>query len=382
MLKLIGTMVRMLRAAAGAAGVLCLAGCGGTIAIPLHPSSGPPSAGYPAADLRAHVTVLFGERTYVLGKLAAAAAAGQKDEFAAYAGMLATNGDDLAAAVSKAAGESQGASFHQARVLGDGFYVDYIVAASTQQQNVADAAMQNLSTKYVPQMAQVLSSTLNISSGTATKLLGDEVSSIKHLIDDAATPSFYSDVRDAYSKAIAMGGSAAEGIAWKFPDKYPGDVTAPGAKLRAQLDATLQEHSLLMTLVASQVDTKGGESSLQANTDALARIIGSAFGATAADQSAKAWADENEGMLAYASAPDDQTRQSAVDNLHQNVTPELASLFSRLNVTFDAAGAIKAAIQVIDDQRAKTYDRVAADDRSAAALVIALGDALLGAPQD
>lgn len=371
----------MLRAAACAAGVLCLAGCGGTIAIPINSSSGPPTANYPAADLRAHVTLLYGERTYVLGKLAAAAVAGHKDEFAAYAGMLATNGDDLAAAVSKAAGESQGASFHQARVLGDSFFVDYIVAATTQQQDVADAAMQNLTTRYVPQMAQVLSSTINISSDTATKLLGDEVSSTKHFIDDAATSSFYSDLHDAYSKAVAMGGSVAEGIPWKFPDKYPGDVTAPGAKLRAQLDATLQEHSLLMTLVTSQVDRKSGAGTLQASTDALARIIGSLFGAGAADQSAKAWADENEAMLAYASAPDDQTRQSAIDDLHQNVTSELASLFNRLSVTADAAGEVKAAIQVIDDQRAKTYDRIAADDRSAAALVIALGDALLGAPQ-
>ena len=371
----------MLRAAAGAAGVLCLVGCGGTIAIPFHSSSGPPSASYPAAGMRAHVTLLYGERTYVLGKLAAAAVAGKKDEFAAYSGMLATNGDDLAAAVSKAAGESEGASFHQAVVLGDSFYVDYIVAATTQQQDVSDAAMQNLTTRYAPEMAQVLSSTLNISTGTADKLLGDEVNSIKHFVDDAATSSFYSDLRDAYSKAIAMGGSAAEGIALKFPDKYPGDVAGPGAKLRAQLDATLQEHSLLMTLVTSQIGAKGGASSLQANTDELARIIGSAFGAGAADQSAKAWADEDDGMLAYASAPDDTTRQSAVDNLHQNVTPELASLLSRLNVTGDAAGEIAAAIQVIDDQRTKAYDRIAADDRSAAAQVIALGDAVLGAPQ-
>lgn len=368
-------------AAACAAGVLCLGGCGGTIAIPLNPSSGPPSANYPAADLRAHVTLLYGEHAYVLGKLAVAAIAGHKDEFASYAGLLATNGDDLSAALSKAAGESQGASFHQARVLGDSFYVDYIVAATTQQQDMSDAAMQNLDTKYVMQMAQVLSSTLNISTGTANKLLGDEVTSTKHFVDDAAAPSFYSDVRDAYTKAIAMGGSVAEAIAWKFPDKYPGDVAGAGAKLRAQLDSTLQERSLLMTMATSPVNANGANDSLRASTDALVHLIGTAFGASAAGQASKAWTDENQALTAYASAADDQARQSALDNLNQAVTPELASFLSARHVDVDASSEVKAAIQVVDDQRNKSYDRLAADDRSAAAQVIATGDALLGVIQ-
>jgi len=378
MLKLIGTMNVMLKVlAAYAAGVVCLAACGGTIAIPLHPSSGPPSANYPAADLRAHVTLLYGERTYVLGKLAAAAVAGRKDEFASYAGLLATNGDDLTAAVSKAAGESQGASFHQARVLGDSFYVDYIVAATTQQQDMSDAAMQNLTTRYVMQMAQVLSSTLNISSSTASKLLGDEVSSTKHFVDDVAAASFYSDLRDAYAKAIAMGGSVAEAIAWRFPDKYPGDVTGEGSKLRAQTDALLQEHSLLVTMVTNTAGTKDANASLQANTDALARVIGSAFGADAASRASKAWSDDNQGSIAYATAPDDQTRQSALDNLNKTVTPELASFLTGLHVNLDGGAQILATVQVIDDQRAKTYDRAASDDRKAAMQWVAIGDALL-----
>lgn len=378
-------MVRVLKTvAAYAAGALCLAGCGGTIALPLHPSSGPPSANYPAADLRAHVTLLYGEHTYVLGKLAAAAAAGRKDEFTSYAAMLAANGDDLSAVFSKAAGESQGASFHQARVLGDSFYVDYVVAATTQQQDMSDAAMQNLNSKYAPQMAQALGSTLNISNSTANRLLDDEVSSTKHFVDDSSNPSFYADLHDAYSKAIAMGGAVAEGIAFKFPDKYPGDVTAAGAKLRAQMDALLQEHGLLFTMTTSPLDANGANSaneSLQANRDALAKIIGSTFGANAADDASKTWSDEDGGLAGYAFAADDQTRQSALDNLNKNVTPEVSSFFSGLHANIDASSQVKAVIQVIDDQRAKTYDPVASDDRVAAAQLITAGDALLGVPQ-
>lgn len=374
-------MVKML--AACAAGVLCLAGCAGTIAVPIHPSSGPPSANYPAADLRAHVTVLYGERTYVLGKLAVAAVAGHKDEFGSYAGLLATNGDDLAAILSKAAGESQGTSFHQARVLGDSFYVDYIVAATTQQKDLSDAAMQNLITKYAPQMAQALSSTLNMPSSTANQLIGGEVSSTKHFVDDAANKSLYADLRDAYSKAITLGASVAEAIAGKFPDKYPGDVAGGASRLRAQLDAMLQEQAMLLTMATSPLGedgANGANESLQANRDALAKIFGSTFGASTADQASKTWADEDGGLAGYAFAADDQTKQNAQDNLNKTVTPELASFFNGLHANVDAARQIKAEMAVIDDQRSRTYEPIAPDDRAAAAQVIALGDALLAAP--
>ena len=37
----------------------------------------------PAADLRVHVDLLFGEHSYAIAKLAVAATAGRKDEFRA-----------------------------------------------------------------------------------------------------------------------------------------------------------------------------------------------------------------------------------------------------------------------------------------------------------
>src|ERR1700751_5479523 len=127
-------MDRMLKVlAACAAGVMCLAGCGGSIALPSN-SSGPPRGDTPAADLRAHMTLLYGERTYVLAKLAVAATSGHKDEYASYARMLATNGDDLSAELGKAAGPGAGDAFEHSRLLGDGFFIDYMVAATTHQQ--------------------------------------------------------------------------------------------------------------------------------------------------------------------------------------------------------------------------------------------------------
>src|SRR5439155_1301621 len=86
------------------------------------------------------------------------------------------------------------------------------------QRQLAGAALMDLNTTYVPQMAQNLSAPLNISTSSANRMLTDQVTTIKQFIDDAATgtPSaFYPDVRAAYAKSTAMGGSIAEAAVWK-----------------------------------------------------------------------------------------------------------------------------------------------------------------------
>ena len=49
------------------------------------------SADTPAADLRAHLSLLFGEHTLIFAKLSVAAAGGRKDEYHSYAGQLAAS---------------------------------------------------------------------------------------------------------------------------------------------------------------------------------------------------------------------------------------------------------------------------------------------------
>ena len=383
MLKVAGTMGRMLKrlvaGAAGAAGALCLAGCGGpTIGIP-SPSAGPPRGDTPAADLRAQITLLYGERTYVLGKLVVAGSAGRKDEYSSYARLLATNAGDLGDALSKAAGQGTGDSFQQARLLGDGFFVDYMVGVTTEQQPMADIALQNLNTKYVPDMVQVLSSALNISNSTATKLLTDEVTSSKQFIDDGAagTPTpFYSDLRSAYATSMSMGSAVAEAVAAKFPDKYPGDPASAGAKLRAQFDSLFQEHSYLATMAtaaAASNDQNGktaASGALGANTDALAQLFASTYDHATGDDARKAWTDENTALLGYAVTPD--ASPSAT---------ELSDFFAGLHASGDIPAQIQATVMVIDDQRAKSYAKIAAEDRYASTLLVAVGDGLLSSAQ-
>ncbi|TMC12461.1 MAG: hypothetical protein E6J30_00850, partial [Chloroflexi bacterium] len=88
--------------AACAAGVVCLAGCASTIALPTPSASSVPSANSPAADVRARMALLMGEQTYVVAKLTVAAMAGRKDEFGSYADLLAANGVELNGVLGKA----------------------------------------------------------------------------------------------------------------------------------------------------------------------------------------------------------------------------------------------------------------------------------------
>ncbi len=375
--------------AACAAGVVCLAGCAGTIGLPTSSPSGMPGAGSPAAEVRARMALLMGEHTYVLAKLTVAAAAGRKDEFGSYADLLAANGSDLGGVISKAVGASAFQQFAQSWTRGDSFFVDYMVAVITRQQNLADAALINLNATYVPEIAQDLSTPLNISTSSVNRMVTEQVTTIKQFIDDAATgtPSaFYPDVRAAYAKSIAMGGSIAEATVWKFPDKYPGDATAQGSKTRAQLDALLQEHAYLLSMTTdaassgATAEAGAATSSLQANAQELSHAIASIFGSQAGTRAAQLWSDEDKSFVAYASAADDTTKSTALNALNQTSTPALTMFLNGLHVTADVASVTHQTIGVIDDQRAKSYKVLAAEDRQSAALLISIGDQMMGAP--
>jgi hypothetical protein len=382
-------MDRMLKVlAACAAGVVCLAGCAGTIALPTSTASGMPGANSPAAEVRARMALLMGEHTYVLAKLTVAAAAGRKDEFGSYADLLAANGSELSGVISKAMGASAFEKFAQSWTRGDSFFVDYMVAVTTRQQDLADAAMMNLNTTYVPQIAQELSTPLNISTSSVNRMLTDQVTTIKQFIDDAAagTPSaFYPDVRAAYAKSIAMGGSIAEATVWKFPDKYPGDAAAKGAKTRAQLDSLLQEHAYLLSMTTdagssgATAEAAAATSSLQANAQDLSHTIASIFGSQSGTQAAQLWSDEDKSFVAYAAAGNDATKSAALNALNQTSTPALTGFLDGLHVSVDVASVTHQTIGVIDDQRAKSYAIVAAEDRQSAALLISIGDLMMGA---
>jgi len=354
------SLATMLRFPAAAACGLLLAACGSSITLPIGtptPSANP--ADSPAAALRVRIDLLFGEHVYTIGKLSLAAVAGRKDEFHSYATLLALNGGDVTTLMRSALGETQGTQLGGKWTQGNNLYVDYMVAAVTHDKAKADAAMASLTGTYVPAMAQLLEAGGTLSQDAATTLAGDQVSGLKLVMDDAVAGTFaklYADLLDAYAKATGGGDALAAGIVGRFADRFPGDPKSKAAGRRTSLNTLLQQQAYVMTMTSGAA-VLGASAELNAATDALTAI---AMTLQALDaRVGRLLNDEASLLIDYAKSGDGVVRQAVIDDAGPNLTAGLTAV-----------------LQVIDDQRGKHFDKVAVDDRVAALLLAAAGDAM------
>jgi len=359
------------------AAALLLTACGSSIALPVTaPSPSPAGADSPAADLRTHTDLLLGEHIVVIAKLAVAAAAGRKDEFHAYAGALAANGGDITTLMRSALGETVGNQFGQAWMAGNNYFVDYLVAAVTHDKAKQDAAMSRLSGTYVPQMTALLTSSLSLTAEQSALMGPDQVSGLKQVIDDAVSSGFaalYDDTHAAYVKAIRAGDQISEAVVSRFADRFPGDALSKSAAFRAILDTLLLNQAYLMTMagdatvVGTAAEQSAAAAALAKNASALTAEFAGVFGSAAGTEFGSVWDRESLLLVAYAKSGDPAVRQ----NMINTAAPPLGPIFGP-----DLTVQITATLQAVDDQRAKSFDKLADDDRSAAAQLAAAGDTI------
>jgi hypothetical protein len=359
---------------------LLLTACGSSIALPLSsPSPSPAGADTPAADLRTRTDLLFGEHTYVIAKLAVAAAAGRKDEFHSYAGAVAANGGDITTLMRLALGETAGGQFGQAWMVGNNYFVDYLVAAVTHDKAKQNAATSGLTGTYLPQMTGLLTSSLSLTTEQAAMVGADQVSGIKQIVDDAVTSGFaalYADIHAAYLKAIRAGDVISEAIVSRLADRFPGNAQTKSADFRAVLDTLLLNQAYLMTMstdatvagTAAERNAVGG--ALTQNATLLAAVFTDVFGGAAGAQFGHVWDSETKLQIAYAKSGDAGARQAVIATAGPPNGPA-GSIFGP-----DMTEALTASVQAIDDQRARSFDKLADDDRNAAMLLAAVGDAV------
>jgi len=342
-------------------------------------SPSPVGADTPAADLRAQTDLMFGQHIYVFAKLAVAAAAGRKDEFGSYAGALAANGGDITTLMRTALGETAGTQFGHTWTVGNGYFVDYLVASVTRDTTKQAAATSGLTGTYLPQLTGLLTSSLSLTAAQAATMGADQVSSLKQIVDDAVNSGFaalYGDLHTAYVKAIRAGDLMSAAIVSRFADRFPGNGHSKSADFRAILDTLLLNQSFLMTM-ASDATIAGTAGELSAASGALgqsaislATVFSSVFGAAAGAQFGHVWDSETMLLIAYAKSGDAGVRQTMIATGGPANGPA-GSIFAP-----DLTDALTAALQAIDDQRAKSFDKLGGDDRSAAMLLAAVGDAV------
>jgi hypothetical protein len=358
-----------MKALTAALGAVVICACSGSVSMTTaSPTPTLSQAETPAANLRVHADLLLGEHTFAVAKLAIAAAAGRKDEYDSYARLLALDGGDLETLLRSAVGETAGAQFGTAWSRLNNSLVDYIVASVTHDQKAQAAAASSLTGTSVPQIASALQSGTSMPSDQATQLAGDVVTSLKLVIDDAAGGAFskvYDDVAAAHAHAVAIADAVVTLVALEFQDRFPGDPKDKAAEFRASMNSRLQEQAYLVTMATDAViagtpaDVRGAFATLATNAQALSSSFGAVFGDAAGARFASMWTQVASSMGSYAKSGDPAVRQGVASR----AAPEVGD-------------AIQALLTVIDDQRVKSYLKLATDDRAAAGAMAAAGDAI------
>jgi hypothetical protein len=352
-------------AAAGCA--LVVSACASSISVPVaSPSPRDLGQDSPAANLRVHTELLFGEHVFVLSKLAIVAAAGRKDEFHAYAGMLASNATDVGTVFRLAFGETGGQQVGDAWSAGDNLYVNYLVGAVTQDSQMSDSAFQGLTGTYVPQLAGAIASNAGLTQDQATQLANGQVLAIKLVVDDAvagAFPKLYTDVVSAHTNAIGFADTVTSQVTQKYPDRFPGDANRKAPSFRSAMNALFQRQAYLTTMLTdatsgtAQAEQAAAADILARNSAAISSTFGAIFGEASAQALASVWQQESRLVVAYATRGDTSSRQAVLD---------AAAAQPSGPYTPDLTAAFKSIVQTVDDQRANSSDVLANDDRAAA----------------
>ena len=331
-----------------------------------------------AGDLRTHLDLLLGEQIMIVSKQAVAAA-NHTDDYASYTGLLSTNTSELTASWSRAFGNTTATRLAASWDTQNAYLVDYTIGVVTHDTAKAKDAATNLTQKFVPQFAQLVTDASRLPLDPVMLLLTQQALENKAFIDDYGAqkyPQFYTDLHRAYAQTSRFGDALAVAIAERFHDKFPGDPELRAVNVRVSANMLLHEHSYLATMVTSAIvgarnsEATAAQSALHDSAVAASAVIAPTVGVDAG-QIASQWDVEHDSLLRYARG--DAAARSVLTNNFVNDLASRARIAKALLLD-----QVTATLKVIDDQRAKNYAAVASDDRAAATSTQPIGDAIRG----
>ncbi|RME50552.1 MAG: hypothetical protein D6790_21080, partial [Caldilineae bacterium] len=187
----------------------------------------PGDAASAAADLRAGLTALLDEHTFLVGRSAAAALAADTIGFEAAAGALDANSQDLAAAVASVYGEEAGDAFLALWRKHIGFFVDYVLALSAQDNKAQQQARKALDGYTMEFAAFLNAANPNLPVEAVQELLKSHVATTLAMFEAAATDpaEFYPALRAAYNHMPTIANALADAIIAQFPETFGEPVT-------------------------------------------------------------------------------------------------------------------------------------------------------------
>ncbi len=350
-----------------------------------------------AADLRVGFNALLGEHLILASKATGAALGGRSDEFAAYGGLLNTNGTDIGEVIGAAYGAEAKDQFNQIWSAHNGFFVDYTTGVATDDKAKMDKAVEDLTTVYVPQFSEFIAGATGLPIDAVTGLTTDHVVQTKAIVDAQAKGDWkaaYAAIRTAYAHMQMIGDAVAPAVAAKFPEMFPGDASSDAVGLRVALNQLLQEHLYLASsatgaALGGRTDEFGaaGEA-LNTNGTDVGAAIGSLYGDEAKDAFNQIWSAHNGFFVDYTTgvATDDQAKMDkAVNDLTTVYVPDFAEfLAGATDLPEDALTAlitdhVLTTKAIVDAQGAGDIEAAAAADRMAAQHMAMIADPLAAA---
>ncbi|HEU5322475.1 MAG TPA: hypothetical protein VFX28_16835, partial [Methylomirabilota bacterium] len=282
-----GSFVRIVGAALGAA---LLVGCtssmpssspGGAMASPAAASTSP------AAGLRTALNGLLAEHVSLAAAATGAALGGREAELAAAAAALDANSVAVAQAIGAVYGKDAEAAFLPLWRRHIGFAVDYTVGVATKDRAKAERAVNDL-VGYTQDLGAFLAAANpHLPKAVVADLVTHHVVTLKAVVDAQAAGDHaraYAAVRTASAHMAAIADLLAGAIVKQFPDRFAGATDAPAAGLRAALNLALREHVYLAAaatgaaLGGREAELEAAAGALDANSVAIARMIGSVYG--------------------------------------------------------------------------------------------------------
>ena len=306
----------------------------------------------------------------------AVAASSHTDDYESYTTLLANNTSELTDLWKSAFGTTSAARLGASWDTQNTYLVAYTIGVVTHDDAKSKAALTNLTQKFVPQFSGVVSDASRLPLDPVTLLLSQQVLEDKAFIDDYATAKygpFYTDLNRAYAQSARFGDALAVEIAHGYPDKFPGDPELRAVNVRVSANTLLQERSYLETMatgaqLASRPEATAAFAALATNSSAVTTVFAPTVGDTAGAID-NAVGEELSQLKNYASG-------SAKKDAVTEAMAKFANLAgaSRQHAT-DHANAL---LKTVDDQKAKNFSAIAADDRAAATSTQPIADALRG----
>jgi len=127
------------------------------------------------ANPRTDLDYLLGEHLILAAKATGAALDGRTEQFEAYGGLLNTNGTDLGGAIGSIYGDEAADEWNRTWSAHNGFFVDYTTGVATDDAALAEGAVEDLTTIYVPEFSAFLAGATGLPEDAIAGLVTDHV---------------------------------------------------------------------------------------------------------------------------------------------------------------------------------------------------------------